>query len=306
MVSSADESPLSRYHRSRMTMGRASAIALVVLASSAPSLAHAQQAASCEDSQKRSRTARDAGKLVEARTLLRQCSSESCPSVVREDCAEGLTNVEGRIASVVLSASDVAGTALVDVSVTIDGNEAVQKLDGRPLELDPGEHYFVFHVRDGRKTERRLFLLEREKDIPLAVTIASPATPVGSGQGLSDTELAAGQPRPRAGSKSLRVAGLVTGGAGIAGLLVGTAFGLKATSALAQPHCDAKKVCDPGVIDDAKSAATISTIGFVAGAVLVAGGVTLFLLGRSRDATARINAAPTIGVNGGGLLVREW
>jgi hypothetical protein len=74
-------------------------------------------------------------------------------------------------------------------------------------------------------------------------------------------------------------------------------------SSMMSAKCDATaKVCDPGVIDDANGAATISTIGFVAGGVLVAGGLTMVLLAPKRESNgARITAAPTVGMNGGGL-----
>lgn len=90
-----------------------------------------------------------------------------------------------------------------------------------------------------------------------------------------------------------RLVGLVAGGAGIVGLGVGAFFGLKAKStyndALAQ--CNGSRQCDARGIElgsDATSQATISTIGFVAGGVLLAGGAVLYLTApRATAATAK-------------------
>ena len=79
-----------------------------------------------------------------------------------------------------------------------------------------------------------------------------------------------------------RLIGLIAGGAGIVALGAGAFFGLKAKStyndALAQ--CNPSKQCDQRGLDlgsDATSQATISTVAFVAGGALLAGGAVLYL-----------------------------
>jgi hypothetical protein len=88
----------------------------------------------------------------------------------------------------------------------------------------------------------------------------------------------------------LRVAGLVTAGVGLVGVGLGTAFGVMAKSNLddsnGNNHCDAQDTCDPQGLQlrsDAQTSALLSTISFVVGGVLVAGGVTMFLLGRPKE-----------------------
>jgi hypothetical protein len=57
---------------------------------------------------------------------------------------------------------------------------------------------------------------------------------------------------------------------------------------------------------DARSSANVATIGFVAGAVLVAGGVVLVLLSPSRGSSSarRIEAAPALAQHEAGLVLR--
>jgi len=53
--------------------------------------------------------------------------------------------------------------------------------------------------------------------------------------------------------------------------------------------------------NDAKDAATISTIGFVAGALLLGGGAAIYFTAPKGQPKAGLSVAPQIGVGGGGL-----
>ena len=297
-----------------MTIRRALAISLVLVASATPSIAHAQDAAACKNGYDRSQVARDAGKLVDAQKLLRQCSNASCSAFVQKECVGWLEDVEARLASVILSAKDRAGVDLVDVTVSVDGKDGPRKLDGRALDIDPGEHTFVFQLADGSRAEQRIFVREREKAKSVAVTLGSlppvaalPAKPASTTTAPEEVPPASG-----GGRSSLKLVGFIAAGAGVAGLAVGTIFGLKASSKLSAPQCDtSSKMCDRGVISDARSAATVSTIGFIAGGVLVASGVMLVLLAPKgggsagiETKSAHLSATPMIGMNVGGLSLR--
>jgi hypothetical protein len=99
-------------------------------------------------------------------------------------------------------------------------------------------------------------------------------------------------------SSSLRTIGYATGAVGIVGIVVGAVSGLMAISL----NDRAKKVCpndgvcaDEGARNDsdrARTAATVSTIGFVAGGALLAGGVALILTAPRAPAAARVRATP--------------
>ncbi|MDB4992916.1 MAG: hypothetical protein JWM74_348 [Myxococcaceae bacterium] len=124
---------------------------------------------------------------------------------------------------------------------------------------------------------------------------------------------------PRGGTQ--RTIALIVGGVGIAGLAVGGVAGLMAIS----KHDDAKARCeDPKRCPDADSAAlwtdatsagTVSTIGFVAGGVALAGAAVLWLTAPSGSSSATRakspasstvsswRVAPSVASNGGGLFV---
>jgi hypothetical protein len=77
------------------------------------------------------------------------------------------------------------------------------------------------------------------------------------------------------------VLGVIVAGVGVAGLAVGSVAGFVAIS----KNHDVPSQCNGSVcnaqgissLDGAKTAATISTVGFVAGGVLVAAGAVLYL-----------------------------
>ncbi len=82
----------------------------------------------------------------------------------------------------------------------------------------------------------------------------------------------------------LKITGLVIAGVGVVGLGVGGAFGVLAKGSLDDSnnvHCDATNHCDPqglALRSDAQSSALLSTISFIGGGVLVAGGLLMFFL----------------------------
>ena len=124
------------------------------------------------------------------------------------------------------------------------------------------------------------------------------------------------------GSKQ-RTMGLVVGGVGVAGVIVGGVFGLLASGA----KSSAKDACGPGypsnctntdgtaaapknsVAEDktssAKTDATISTIGFIAGAALVAGGAVLYFTAPKSTGkeAARLHVSPAVGPGMAGAML---
>jgi hypothetical protein len=83
-------------------------------------------------------------KLRAAQTDLLVCTQESCPSVLRADCAGVLRTVQSAMPSIVLAADDGEGHDVGDVTVRIGTTAIADKLDGRALEFDPGTYDFRF------------------------------------------------------------------------------------------------------------------------------------------------------------------
>lgn len=110
-----------------------------------------------------------------------------------------------------------------------------------------------------------------------------------------------------------RTAAWIVGGVGLVGLGLGAWFGVSALS----KRSDAEGHCDPGfgacdaqgveLLDGARNAATLSTVGFIVGGIATAGAVVLFvtapkaqepMTGRKLYLTAGPSMGPGLGVGG--------
>jgi serine/threonine-protein kinase len=101
--------------------------------------------------------------------------------------------------------------------------------------------------------------------------------------------------------------GIGIGGAGVVGIGVGALFGAIALSKLSQSNdgpCGADNHCTPAGLElrhESGTAATGSTIGFVAGAAALAGGIAIYLTAPGGGETMTV--APTATAGGGGAVL---
>jgi hypothetical protein len=249
------------------------------------------------------------GKLSAAHEQLTLCVDTHCPGMVRDDCARRLDELDGLQPTIVFDAKDSAGGDVSAVKVAVDGRPLTERLDGSPLSLDPGPHTFTFDVAGQPTTTRRIVLKEGEKGriehIVVVVVAAVPsASPTAPGAPLPippPSETAAG------GLGTRKTTALVLMGVGVAGVAAGTVFGLMAGSA----WNESKQECAPGCAppahaqavtdhDKAVSDGTFSTLGFIAGGALLAGGAVLFFTAPSasdavKDHAGRLTVVPSFG-----------
>jgi hypothetical protein len=110
--------------------------------------------------------------------------------------------------------------------------------------------------------------------------------------------------------RPLRIAGLVAGGLGAATLIAGTYFGIKAQSKLDQSNamgCMGNQCpsAAAAVRGEARAAGDLSTGLFVAGGVLSAGGILLYVLGGAEAAPdGPVRASAGVAPSGGGLTLQ--
>jgi hypothetical protein len=163
-------------------------------------------------------------------------------------------------------------------------------------------------VREGVKNQSVTVVLGKPAAATPAATSAAPAS---GAQAMPDTPPASAS---SGGGSPLRTVGWIAGGVGVVGLGIGTAFGIAAISDKSSAHCDASNACQSGPLSSANSAATISTVGFVAGGVLLAGGLALVLFapkasGPDTTGTApaktreALRITPLVGSRNAGLMV---
>jgi hypothetical protein len=259
-------------------------------------------------------------KLRAERSQLLVCAAASCPADIRKECGRRVEEVNPAIPTIIFEARDGAGNDLSAVKVTMDGEVLAERLDGAGLSIDPGEHVFVFETPGQPPLSKRLVIRESVKDrregidfgagsfqvkpatTPPPSTTAVAPLPQAPSPPPAQGTLASESPPPETaagpGLGSQKILGLVSGGVGVAGIAMGSVFGLMASS----KWSTAKNEWSSGQTDmaisgknDANSAATVSTVGFIAGGALLATGVVLFFTAPKTTEAGWLRVTPSVG-----------
>ncbi|MCC6215158.1 MAG: hypothetical protein IT376_09830 [Polyangiaceae bacterium] len=184
-----------------------------------------------------------------------------------------------------------SGKPIRGAEVKVDGERLAPALVGVAYKVDPGEH----EISTG-STSRKVTLAERQV---LAVEIEAPAEaggaasaapePAGGSPGPRRAPARAEAPPPPAGTPTLAWISL---GVGAAGLATGVVAGMLATSrySAAEEACPARRCVEGSSgasdLEAFRSLRTVSTVGYVVGAIGVGAGVTLWLTAPSAEGPA--------------------
>jgi hypothetical protein len=198
-----------------------------------------------------------------------------------------------------LSISAPAAAATEGFELRSDGSVVPRASWGASIPVDPGEHvleamapgklpFTTSIVIPGEPGETTVEIPPLE-DAPVAAPTPAPVPTEAPMSG-------APPPTGDSGTSGQALVGWVLGGAGVVGLAVGSVFGLRAMSdndeSLDSCRPNNPELCnEQGVSlrEDAKDAATLSTVSFIVGGALIGGGVVLLLT--APDSTAERPAA---------------
>ncbi len=293
-----------------MKSSRSVAVAVAVGTHLFTALAHAGSKDACIAAADRGQDLRDHDRLQAARQEFLACAADACPAVVRKLCVQWESDVELRMPSVVFTATS-GGQAVTDVRVLADGAPLLERIEGTAVPMDPGPHAFRFERTGVAPIERKVVVREGEKfqrvDVAFEAPTPGPA-PVPSAP-IVPPAAPAEAPKEGTPGSPLRIVGLVAAGAGAVALGVGTYLGLhaKAVYDSASAHCPTSSTCDPTGVSDGESAhhaATVSTVLFATGGVLLVGGAVLyFALPPASGGARALRVAPLVGRSGGGAVV---
>lgn len=304
----------------RLPAGVAAATLFGALVVAGPAHADKLTKTQCIDANTQAQSLRRDGKLGAARAQLAICDNPACPEIIRDDCTQRRDELERVQPTILFDAKDGDGKDLVAVSVTVDGAPLADSLAGKALRVDPGAHTFVFTVAGQTPVQKSLVLRESEKDRIEHVVIGTPtatAPPPTTTPAAAATPSALPATPPDAQPSGLgtqRILGIGLAGAGVIGLALGSVTGLMASSAWsnAKTACggDVSHCTNPAAANDDKSTTNslgmVSTVGFIAGGVLLAGGAALFFTGGHGDhapGTASVSVTPAIAPGLGGMTV---
>lgn len=203
-------------------------------------------------------------------------------------------------------------TLVLDRSIPMQGLEI--KLDaakiplamtGSPFPADPGVHKLTVSAAGykSRETVVEIGADHDEKKVtiaPLEKEDAPAQKPVSAAAAPATAETT------RTVNPTLRTTSYILGGAGIVGLGVGVVTGIIASSKHNDANCNGDVCPNADATDKENSAraiANVSTVGFIAGGVLLAGGVVLYLFSSSSPkttgSTASVSLVPSVSPQGG-------
>jgi hypothetical protein len=286
-------------------------LAVLAAALLAPAAARADDKAQCLTASDDGQSQRDDGKYRRARESFATCSRDVCPALVRRDCTKWLAELSQSWPSVVVSAKDDKGGDLVGVSVRVDGDVLVSKLDGKPMAVDPGSHTFRFEAAGFPAVEQQVVVHAGEKSRLLAVQFgaapsATPdakAAPAGDGSAQEPSgDAPADSTRTPQGT---RISAWVFAGLSVAAFGTGAYFGLSGLgdrSNLQSQPCAKTSSCPQSSVDSIKTKYTVADIALGVGVVSAGLSVYLFLAAPSSDAPAKSSAVDVTALPGGAQL----
>jgi hypothetical protein len=187
------------------------------------------------------------GKLRAARDAFARCTRETCPGLVRTDCTDILGKLVASQPTIVVGARDSDGKELTSVAVFIDGVRATDRLDGRPIEIDPGERAMRYESADGSVITETMLVRQGEKERLISIRFASkapvPATAAPSASAATPAAPAA-PPKPGGMRRTLGYAFAALGVIGAGGFAYFglTGLGKEKDLQACEPRCSQSDV----------------------------------------------------------------
>jgi hypothetical protein len=139
----------------------------------------AESRVQCLEAYETGQRARRAGAFASASEAFAFCGGKTCPAAMHADCSRWLSEIESSMPTSVFRVTDAQGKELGGATVRVDRGPA-RRLDGRALEVDPGEHILSFSVPEYRGVERRFTFNEGEKLVLREVVLEAVSAKLGS------------------------------------------------------------------------------------------------------------------------------
>lgn len=224
-------------------------------------------------------TLRDEGKLRSARADAGLCADPSCPQAIRDKCVAWIAELDATIPSILVSARDPSGRDTAAVRVLELDTVLAERLDGRPIELDPGPHALRFELAGALPVEETVVLHVGAKGRLISVVFR--AAPPGGGTAVPRPTPTMPAPRGDGGEPTAEASfsPLFWVGVGMAGagLVIGAVAGGIAIGNKSDLDAQCATVgCTSADITSAELPAHVSTFGFaLAGAGAALGAIAL-------------------------------
>lgn len=249
--------------------------------------ARADQREQCAAAADQAQQLRDEGKYRRAREQMLACARDVCPGPIRRDCSDWLAQLDATASTVVLSARDGAQD-VTDVKVAFDNVPLVDKLDGRPITVDVGEHVFRFEYK-GEAREEKVLIGAGQKLRTIGVTFGGsrPAAPSPAGTSAEGTSQPTADTGTRGGSW---VPTIVAASLGVAGLGSFAGFGLAGKAEVDDLDATCRPNCEESRVDAARTKLIVADVSLGVGVVAL-GVATYFFFSRPKAQPAKVGGA---------------
>jgi hypothetical protein len=194
----------------------------------------------CLDAAEDGQKLRDSGAYRRARERFIECAADECPGEVRKGCVGWLGELDKLIPSVVFGAH-ARGKEVADVRVTVDGEVVAERIDGKPMMFDPGEHHFRFERTGETGIDETAVLLAGEKQRLMNVrfgaepSVLPPPSPPAAPSSPRGAEAPAAAPQSQGAPK----AAYALGALGLASLAAGAVLDVSGYAFLQECRSDA-------------------------------------------------------------------
>lgn len=263
-----------------------------------------KELASCASAYEQSQVDRMEGRLRDSLEQLHECVRAECSEFVRGECGRWLAEVESSLPSVVLVAKR-GHREVAEVQVFLDGELLVQRLDGKALSVDPGQHEFRFESQQADPKVVDVLIREGEKNRAIRVDFEE-AGPPKHEPGRAPPEASQETRPPPSGKGPLPYVLLGVGAAGVAGFAV---LGLTGN----QGFSEKQRTCAPSCTDDevgsVRTRYALADVSLGIGLVALAVGGYLFFTesgstSEPRTASGFVNVDIAVTPRGGGGRIR--
>jgi hypothetical protein len=258
-------------------------------------VALAQDKQACAAAHEESQVLRQKGSLKAARERLKTCARDACPAIVRSDCVTWLDQVERSMSSIVVAAQK-GSAELVDVRVFLDGGLVASRLNGKAIEIEPGEHLLRFETAGSKPLQRQVVIREGEKSRLVSVRF--------------DEGAAAPAPVPPAPvyERPVPAGVFVFAGLGLVGMAGFAGFGLAGKSAesdLRDSNCAPR--CDRDDVNGARTKYVLANASLAVGGAALAGALVWYLLRPTEEVTpssaASASSLRVVPLDGGSAML---
>jgi hypothetical protein len=259
--------------------------------------------AAFEDAQ----TLNNKGKYLDAAERSRACTDASCGEIVAAECTKLYEAVLNATPIVVPAARDADQNDLVDVRLYVDGKIVREKLDGKPLSLDPGTHVFRFEAPGLPAVEKSQMVRAGEKMRLVSATLIDPRKALSAAQDprLSVSALAPASKSPSVFvSRSAAAATYTLAGVGAVAL---AGFGVLRWSGMNDYNslfATCRPNCTPDSVDSVREKLIVSDVALGVGVTAAGAALGLLAARVAAGASTEVRVVPRSSGGAAELVIR--